>query len=426
MWTRYRLSVFSVVFVLSAVHASAQVITNTDLPLIGNAVSNSAFAINNVGDAVGNSVHATAPINRAAVWRNHVGVELDLGCPTCNSTASDINDFGDIVGGIGPGNVPQGHGFLWRNGVTTLLPPLPGDTSAHARGINNLGVIVGQSIGPNGSRAVRWINGVPQDLGNFGANGPSFGIAEAVNDQGVIVGQTSITGTGNQAFRWENGVMSILGTLPVGTCPAISTATGINANGVIVGQSEAGSTYPDCFLKAVRWVNGVIEELPSGTLATAYDINANGDIVGITNSGPSTPQIATLWSNGQAIPLGVLPGFLFSIASDINDAGVIAARSVTQGGTVFRAYTVTVTPEDAATLAEDLLAAVTGVGPGKSLENKMRAVIDSLANGQTADACAQLQAFINEVNAQTGKKITAAQAAAFVAAALDIRAAIGC
>jgi hypothetical protein len=44
----------------------------------------------------------------------------------------------------------------------------------------------------------------------------------------------------------------------------------------------------------------------------------------------------------------------------------------------------------------------------------------------TADACATLGAFINEVDAQTGKKIDSAQASTLVTDAQNIEAALGC
>ena len=494
---------FVVSFIVSIALASSAIaqVTVTDLPLIGDGFSNSVFAINNSGDAVGYSVHPSAPSTpRAAVWRNHVGVLLDLGCPGCSSTANDINESGDIVGFV---LTPAGgRGFLWRNGVTTILPPLPGHTGGSARAINNFGMIVGQSGGPGGQRPVRWIDGVPEDLGVFGTNnGISAGGAEAINDSGVIVGQASKTGSGNQAFIWQNGVMTGLGTLPIGTCPSISRATGINESGVIVGQSEQGTAVPDCTLKPVRWINGVIEALPSGPIGIANDINDNGDIVG--NTGP--PQTATLWRNGEAISLGGLDGFAQSIASDINDNGVIVAQSVfppLPPGTS-RSYTVVVAPtntapsinvpsdlivnatsaagaavaftasgddaEDgtlvatcnppsgatfgigtttvtcsvvdsggldasatftvtvlgAAQQAQDLYQMAAVTGPGGSFAAKLAAVLESMSSG-SGNACASLQAFINEVRAQSGKKISAAQAASFIAAAERIRAVIGC
>lgn len=507
-----RLRVVSFVVSLAVASAApAQVVTDppaievTDLPLIEDAFGNSVFGINDAGDAVGFVQFPAAPvIPRAAVWRNHVGFLLDLNCDACSSTAVDINEFGEIVGFM---LTPAGgRGYVWRNGVTTILPPLPGHTAATARAINNFGVIVGQSGGPGGPRPVRWINGIPEDLGVFGTNnGMSAGVAEAINDSGVIVGTASKTGAGNQAFVWQDGVMTELGTLPIGSCPSISSATGINESGVIVGQSEEGTAAPDCTLKPVRWVNGVIEALPSGPIGIAHDINDHGDIVG--NTGP--PQTATLWRNGEAISLGGLDGFAQSIASDINEDGVIVARSAflpLQGG-VIRSYTVVVAnantppalnlPADMTVLAdapggasvfydasasdaedgtfaascspqsgsfftagttttvvceatdsggltasgsfriivlgaseqiEDLWDAVGALGPGNSLQNKLRSVLDALAPSSPSQvsACARLQAFINEVKAQSGKKITGAQAAAFVAAAQRIRAVIGC
>ena len=49
-----------------------------------------------------------------------------------------------------------------------------------------------------------------------------------------------------------------------------------------------------------------------------------------------------------------------------------------------------------------------------------------VAANDTADACDMLGDFINEVNAQTSKKISTAQAASFISQAQDIEAALGC
>jgi hypothetical protein len=46
--------------------------------------------------------------------------------------------------------------------------------------------------------------------------------------------------------------------------------------------------------------------------------------------------------------------------------------------------------------------------------------------GDSAGACSSLSAFLNEVQAQSGKKLTEAQAQQLTAAANDIRALIGC
>jgi hypothetical protein len=49
-----------------------------------------------------------------------------------------------------------------------------------------------------------------------------------------------------------------------------------------------------------------------------------------------------------------------------------------------------------------------------------------LAANQTAEACATLGDFINEVSAQTGEKIETAQAASLTSQAQDIEAALDC
>ena len=59
-------------------------------------------------------------------------------------------------------------------------------------------------------------------------------------------------------------------------------------------------------------------------------------------------------------------------------------------------------------------------GTANSLDAKLQAALDSINSGQNRAAQNQLSAFINEVNAQTGKKITLAQAAQLTAAANDL------
>ena len=74
----------------------------------------------------------------------------------------------------------------------------------------------------------------------------------------------------------------------------------------------------------------------------------------------------------------------------------------------------------------DLGDAVVGVGPGKSLAGKVREAQSALDDGDVAEACAILGAFANEVNAQTGKKISESVAASLVADATRIGAVVGC
>jgi hypothetical protein len=74
----------------------------------------------------------------------------------------------------------------------------------------------------------------------------------------------------------------------------------------------------------------------------------------------------------------------------------------------------------------DLSAAVAGVGPGKSLANKLSDAQAALSAGDVAGTCSILGSFVSEVNAQTGKKISPATAASLIADATRIETVLGC
>jgi hypothetical protein len=65
-------------------------------------------------------------------------------------------------------------------------------------------------------------------------------------------------------------------------------------------------------------------------------------------------------------------------------------------------------------------------GIAKSFVTKLEHARDALLAGRPGDACADLEAFINQAQAQSGKTLTEAQAAQIIAAAQAIRAALGC
>lgn len=74
----------------------------------------------------------------------------------------------------------------------------------------------------------------------------------------------------------------------------------------------------------------------------------------------------------------------------------------------------------------NLLTLVGGVGPGNSLTAKVAAVLGAIAVGHPRLACPLLQALANEVQAQSGKKIPAAKAAAILTSISQIRDALDC
>ena len=90
------------------------------------------------------------------------------------------------------------------------------------------------------------------------------------------------------------------------------------------------------------------------------------------------------------------------------------------------ATSATVHVKGAAEQLADLADGVAGVGPGREPPAKVGAIQGYVAANDTANACATLAAFVNEVNAQTGKKISTALAASLISQANDIQAALGC
>jgi hypothetical protein len=62
----------------------------------------------------------------------------------------------------------------------------------------------------------------------------------------------------------------------------------------------------------------------------------------------------------------------------------------------------------------------------RSLDSKLRAALGALGAGDAESACGSLKAFINHVDAQTGKALTPAQAQGLISAAGAIRTALKC
>lgn len=86
----------------------------------------------------------------------------------------------------------------------------------------------------------------------------------------------------------------------------------------------------------------------------------------------------------------------------------------------------TVTVEGASQQLADLLYAVQGAGPGKSLSEKVSTVQSLLSQGNTAGACSTLMAFANEVQAQSGKSVETGTASSLLTDAQRIESVLSC
>jgi len=85
-----------------------------------------------------------------------------------------------------------------------------------------------------------------------------------------------------------------------------------------------------------------------------------------------------------------------------------------------------VTVKGAAGQLTDLAAAVSGVGPGTSLADKVALAQDYLQRGDVPDACTVLSGFINQLQAQSGNTVPAVQARALIVDGRRITTVLGC
>jgi probable HAF family extracellular repeat protein len=278
---------------------SGTVVLEDLTPQLGNSVESNAWGLNEAGDIVGGF--------RTAAGKPHAFLLASAGLtdlhPLCNgsddgkdaSGAYDVNANGEVVGyrGIVDGPGDSYRAFYWAAGCMTELPTLGG--SSQARAINDNGVIVGQS----GGLPVRWTRNSDTPGGwNITPISSSGWIALAVNRAGAAVGYgpSAIPGQ-HAAMLWPEAG----GEIALGTFGGSSEANGIGDDGTIVGSSIMTSGVQ----RAFRWTasTGMIElgsyanSKGSGSVANAI---GGSRIVGFAKVG-STPRTtnethATMWT----------------------------------------------------------------------------------------------------------------------------------
>ena len=151
-------------------------------------------AINDARQIVGYSYEFSTTTYKAFLWAPGKGLlQLQtLGGKDCRAIA--INKLGQIVGVADP-STGLSQACLWTDPLQapTALGPLAGHTSSRAHAINDGGVIVGDSSGTF-THACKWTAPLaPTDLGTLGGSTSS---AMGINNAGQIVGSaTNSSGT---------------------------------------------------------------------------------------------------------------------------------------------------------------------------------------------------------------------------------------
>ena len=367
------LALLSSLALADSANAAAQYVV-TDLGTLGAPLGSAAYAINDEGQVVGNSVNS-AGYRDPFLWTPKTpngtsGTMQDLGGLGGDAGSADgINNSGQVVGYSLTPSYDQ-HAFLWTPGGTagppgnTQMEDLSawagsGSYVKSATGINSSGQITGDvyylSTGavisylwspttPNGA------NGSLQTLGTLSPNA-SGSLAYGTNNSGQVVGFSPLSpnGTPNPpetpAYLWtpggtagpsSNPQMENLGTL-TGSGNAVATA--VNNDGWITGHStnSSGETVP--FLWKPATPNGTTGEMIDlgslgGSQSYGYGINDSGQIVGSSTLSNGAPD-AFIYQNGSMTDLNTLipadSGWHLVAATGINRLGQIVGYGIHTG-----------------------------------------------------------------------------------------------
>jgi hypothetical protein len=275
-----------------------------------------------------------------------------------------------------------------------------------------------------------------------------------IQDPGAIIYPTNITGA-NCYGRVEDGGYNLSTDQ---SCALIGTGSQNRVTDAQLNlgplQNNGGSTLT----QEPGPGSAAIDAIPRGdtTLCTGTDERgvlrpqATGcDIGAVEVASPDTdlaisaPHDVTVPATS---PVGATVDYPLPTVNDPDDATVPTAACSPASGSDFAIGSTTVTcsvtdvddtpsaatttfvvtVEGAGTQLSDLASAVQGVGPGKSLGDKVGLAQSSLASGDVIDTCSALNGFIDEVGAQRTKQIPAGQAAQLIANARRIRVVLAC
>lgn len=297
-------------------------------------------------------------------------------------------------GGDGPGGGVGGAGGLGAM-VTGTLAGLTGQP---------LTVFVGG----HGSDGAHRTDTVPASGGfGYGSGGPSGGSG-------------GITGLGFQSGGGGGGGSALVaGTTPLAVASAGAGGGGAGApsgnTGGAGGASDTNgspaiSEHPHCTQPGAAGVQPTPDG-GSGTSALGFGDGSGGGGGGGVNGGAGG-NISGV-SGGAACGGGG--------GTSLAPTGGMVTDGVHSGD-----GQVTISYHDVAAEVAALQQTVQGVGSGTSLSDKLTTVQQDLAAGNVANACGDLSAFVNQVQAQAGKQIPQATADQLVASAQQLQTEIGC
>lgn len=230
-----------------------------------------------------------------------------------------------------------------------------------------------------------------------------------------------------------SGALGVARSYPAGSLADSITVADFNRDGLpdvavgnFLGNSVSVLLNAPLVLNQAPVANAGPDQTVTATSASGATVTLDGSL----SSDPDGDPLSYSWSG----PFGVASGVAPSVALPVGTSTI--TLTVSDPGSLSSTDTVVITvdppppPPPPQQQISDLQSQVSGMGlpagTANSLDGKLNAALAAANAGNVTAACNNLRAFINEVNAQAGKKLTAAQAAQLVAQANAIRASLGC
>jgi probable HAF family extracellular repeat protein len=288
----------------------------------------------NTRDQVSFSLH-TAQGSRGYFYDGKAVRDIGtLGGPTTNAVG--LNNAGQVTGGSATAD-GSARAFVWSAGAGMVnLGKLPGASESDGAAINNRGVVTGYSHGVPvmPPRAFRWsaADGI-QDLGAFTGGLASFSAGTALNDDGLIAGNSDASASDRHAFAWTRarGMVDIDSLRSVYSEPVAVGSAGLITGHYVVPKS-------DNLYHAFVWTaaNGMRDMgTAGGTESFVLAMSPNAHAAGVINV-KSGDQHAMSWTqSGGMVDLGTLDGAPRGAASralGVNSKGQIVGWSRNKAG----------------------------------------------------------------------------------------------
>jgi uncharacterized membrane protein len=347
----------------------------------------------------------------------------------------DVNNVGTMVGSWTQGTGPANHsqGFIYDGTSFTTLSGPAGSMSSSALGISDTGIVVGNfylsaAIDPGTGEVIL---GPSYGFIYAGGSYTAFSIAGANDtflrgispDGRYLSGYYSTAAVGGIGFVYD----TLTATLANLSMPnsQMTIPQGINIAGIVVGSDIlAGppTTRPG-FRYDIATGTRTDESIPGVDRTALRSIDDAGRVAGwFRDTGQLTHGFVGSVTSYEQIDF---TGADSTFVEGSNNAGVLVGNFTLVPGESNHAFIATPV-DDLAVLLSELASDVVGVGPGKSLADKM-AMAEAYYDANDIPAtCAVMTDFVREVAAQAGKKLTATQAATLTSDANTVMAAVGC